>query len=91
MISRRSLFGLALVPFVGSMPHPENDTAEIGKAFMPALDMKECFYFKPQPPKVYDDKDFANCTDIHGTMRRIKLHMMEQLREIRSVPDAREL
>jgi hypothetical protein len=79
MISRRSLFGLALVPLA---PSPSN----------PMLDLTECLYFKPQPPRVYDDKDFANCTDIYETMRRIKLHMIEQLRTIRwHAPDAPEL
>jgi hypothetical protein len=73
MISRRSLFGLALAPLAPLAPSPSN----------PMLDLTECLYFKPQAPRVYDAKDFGDWTDIHGTMRRIKLGMIEH--------DAREL
>jgi hypothetical protein len=71
MISRRSLFGLALVPLAGTMPRAEYAAAGIGEAFMPALDMTECYYFQPRPPY------FVANTDIHGTMRRIKLGMIK--------------
>ena len=77
MISRRSLFGLALLPLAPA----EDVAAEIGGAFMPALDMKECYHFKSMLAQPFPE-EFATYTNIHGTMRRIKLNMIEHMSKV---------
>jgi hypothetical protein len=76
MISRRSLFGLALAPLA---PAPTNSM----------FDFKDCYHFRSPQSIIAQPfpEEFATWIDGYKTMRLVKLRMIEYM----NLSNAREL